>query len=75
MSRKTKVNGEVGEDVSAVDAYTVLQPFQDSDEYKTSATPHKYEVGEDVSHFEERRLASLVERGLVLFTKGKESEA
>lgn len=41
-------------------AYVVASPFNDKDDFSKS-----YAKGEDVSHFDEGRLADLVERKLV----------
>jgi len=46
-------------------SYIVAAPFQDAREYATTAVPNQYAVGDDVSHMEPARLATLVERGLV----------
>jgi hypothetical protein len=41
-------------------AHIVSTEFRDKDNFDT-----RYEIGDDVSHFDEVRLADLVERGLV----------
>lgn len=40
--------------------YTVVSPFADKDNFSKT-----WEVGDDVSHFDEARLADCVNRGLV----------
>ncbi|MCF2498396.1 hypothetical protein [Dyadobacter chenhuakuii] len=40
--------------------YSVLKPFRDVNDWDLEHKP-----GDDVSHFDEERLASLVEKGLV----------
>lgn len=45
--------------------YIVVAPFQDAREYATEGTPNQYKEGDDVSHFDEQRLANLVSLGLV----------
>ncbi len=42
------------------DGYTVVSEFRDKDKWEKL-----YQVGDDVSHFDEDRLANLVERKLV----------
>lgn len=45
--------------------FSVVQKFRDSDKYAVSEKPNYYNVGDDVSDFDEDRLKDLVKRGLV----------
>lgn len=45
---------------SKEDVYIVIHPFADKDNFSKM-----WEAGEDVSHFDRKRLESCIERGLV----------
>lgn len=50
---------------SVKETYTVVSPFIDSEIHAAGKVPERHDTGKDVSHFDDERLASLVERGLV----------
>lgn len=45
--------------------FVVTKPFRDADEFIVDGVVNRWEVGVDVSHFDEQRLKSLEARGLV----------
>lgn len=47
-------------DVQPDGSYRVVQKFRDKDDYSKS-----YEIGDDVSHFDDERIEDLVSRGLI----------
>ena len=47
------------------EGFTVVKPFRDSDEYVVDGFVNRYEIDDNVSHFDESRLKNLVKRGLV----------
>jgi len=54
--------------------YTVAIPFQDHRDYMTTPTPQQYEVGDDVSHFDQERLDRAVELGTVQYNGTESTE-
>lgn len=62
MARQRKT-----EDAATQTVYTVTRRFQDAPEYRDeTGTAKVYELGADVSHFDQERLDKLIERGNVV---------
>ncbi|MET7253577.1 hypothetical protein [Dyadobacter fermentans] len=60
MAKQQTPKGSEAGKSPAPSPFTVLKPFRDIENWDIEHKP-----GDDVSHFSEARLASLIERGLV----------